>query len=328
MSGGPRKANFFLIGAPKAGTTSLDRLLRQNSQVYLSPIKEPCHFCPDINDQIRGESDRQSMINLNTYLNAGCPEIIHQHLVEQPEDYARLFSEAQVSDVLIGECSTFYLNSKDAPKAVLEYNPDSLFVAIIRDPVSRIRSHHKMDLRIGLESRDLTTCVKQEIDLGPRANYSNCRNYLNVSRYTEQIERWKSTVGENKVLVLVFEELIRDPDSVLDQLYQFLGLDPKYGAKNLGKENPSGGQSRFGWIDRRLYKTGLKTLLQRAVKLLLPTVGKDFLKRLYFKSTDTISGPSDDAWQRLPEVIALQAEYFELANRYSILPKPHEISDV
>ena len=320
-----RKANFFLIGAPKAGTTSIDRLLRKHPQVYLSPIKEPCHFCSDINDQIRAESGRQASINLATYLDAGCPKIVHQHLVERPEDYAKLFSEAQESDTLIGECSTYYLSSKVAPKALYAYNPDAKIVAIIRDPISRIHSHYNMDLRTGLKSGDLASHVRQEILLGPLANYSSCRNYLDACRYTEQIERWKTTFGVNRVLVLIFEELIRDPDVVLDQLYNFLGLDPKNAIKELSVENSGGVQSRFGWVDRNLYNLGLKPLLQRAVKLMLTEAGRETFKRLYFKNVDTSTGSEDTTWQLFREVAKLQAEFSTLVEKYSLSSNGHDV---
>ena len=39
-----RTPNFFLVGAPKAGTTPLAHYLDQHPDIYMSPIKEPCHF--------------------------------------------------------------------------------------------------------------------------------------------------------------------------------------------------------------------------------------------------------------------------------------------
>ena len=48
----PRKPNVFLVGAPKAGTTSLARVLAAHPDFYMSPIKEPCHFCTDVRQQM------------------------------------------------------------------------------------------------------------------------------------------------------------------------------------------------------------------------------------------------------------------------------------
>ena len=44
----PVLPNFFIVGAPKAGSTSLYYYLDQHPQIYMSPIKEPCFFAPEI----------------------------------------------------------------------------------------------------------------------------------------------------------------------------------------------------------------------------------------------------------------------------------------
>ena len=67
------RVNLFLIGAPKAGTTSIDTFLRAHPQVFMSPIKEPSHFSPDVNTQTRGELARQSTLDLKRYLASSGP---------------------------------------------------------------------------------------------------------------------------------------------------------------------------------------------------------------------------------------------------------------
>jgi len=47
-----RLPNFFLVGAPKAGTTSLYHYLDQHPEIYMSPIKEPCFFSTEIRDEV------------------------------------------------------------------------------------------------------------------------------------------------------------------------------------------------------------------------------------------------------------------------------------
>src|SRR5512133_4056816 len=80
------RANFFLIGAPKAGTTSVDRVLREHPDVFLSPIKEPCHFCPDVNVQIAPVLKRPDRIDLADYLASTQREIVHMCHVASPAD--------------------------------------------------------------------------------------------------------------------------------------------------------------------------------------------------------------------------------------------------
>src|SRR6478672_5580804 len=88
------RANFFLVGAPKAGTTSLDRLLRSHPDVFLSPIKEPCHFCPDVTAQLRHQLNARAGFDLPGYLASPDKAVIHFQPVASPEHYARLFDGA------------------------------------------------------------------------------------------------------------------------------------------------------------------------------------------------------------------------------------------
>ena len=91
------KANFFLVGAPKAGTTSVDRLLRDHPDVFLSPIKEPCHFCPDVNAQLASQQD-PSRLDLDAYLDAPQRPIVHLYPVSSPERYAPVRWRGRPSD--------------------------------------------------------------------------------------------------------------------------------------------------------------------------------------------------------------------------------------
>jgi hypothetical protein len=95
QSGRSPKATFFLVGAPKAGTTSVDRVLRRHEDVFLSPIKEPCHFCSDINAQIAQSLNRKDRIDLRSYLASPTREIVHLAHVASADDYARLYEGAE-----------------------------------------------------------------------------------------------------------------------------------------------------------------------------------------------------------------------------------------
>src|SRR6478735_11522960 len=116
------KANFFLVGAPKAGTTSVDRLLRSHPDVFVSPIKEPCHFCVDVNAQLQPSLKAKAGIDLASYLSAPARPVVHMRHVQSPEDYSRLF-EGAAGHKVIGECSTYYLSSAVAAREIHAYNP-------------------------------------------------------------------------------------------------------------------------------------------------------------------------------------------------------------
>jgi hypothetical protein len=43
-----RTPTFFIVAAPKAGTTSLYQWCRRHPAVFMSTIKEPCFFAPEV----------------------------------------------------------------------------------------------------------------------------------------------------------------------------------------------------------------------------------------------------------------------------------------
>ena len=52
----PALPNFFIVGAGKAGTTSLYSYLRQHPQIYMSPVKEPCYFASEIRPEMLSDA--------------------------------------------------------------------------------------------------------------------------------------------------------------------------------------------------------------------------------------------------------------------------------
>jgi len=252
------RANFFLVGAPKAGTTSLDRLLRSHPDVFLSPIKEPCHFCPDVTAQLKHQLSSRAGFDLPAYLTSPDKPVIHFLPVASPEDYARLFDGAGQRRV-VGECSTYYLSSNSAAANIHAYNPDARIMIVVRTPIDRIRSHYAMDRSLGLAERSLLAHVQEELALGESAHWGNSRYYVGASRYTPQIERYQRYFPPEQICVLSFEKLISQPEVELRRAFEFLGL-PAPDTLALPIENKSRA-ARFPLLHAGLRKSGLKPLV-------------------------------------------------------------------
>lgn len=257
VPGAPR-ANFFLVGAPKAGTTSVDRLLREHADVFLSPIKEPCHFCPDVNAQLASQQD-PSRLDLDAYLDAPQRPIVHLYPVSSPERYARLFDGA-AGRRIVGECSTYYLSSAVAAERIHAYNPAAKILVLTREPIARIRSHYVMDRTLGLASRPLPDLVEEELALGARANWGNCRYYVGASRYGVQIAEYAARFPAGNVCVLSFERLVAEPERELRRLFAFLGIRPP-ARLALPRENGARA-ARFEWLHSGLRESGIKPMLR------------------------------------------------------------------
>lgn len=294
----PAKANFFLVGAPKAGTTSIDRLLRNHPDVFLSPIKEPCHFCPDVAEQLAPSFRKKQRIDIAAYLASADRRELGLAWVTSADDYARLFEGADGRRV-IGECSTFYLSSKAAPGRIHAYNPAARIVAVVRKPLDRIRSHYEMDRVHGVTGRPLLSLVEEELALGEDADWGNCAYYVGASRYSQQLQAFYRHFAPENVCVLAFEKLIADPEAELGRLFAFLGIDAP-GRLTLPSANRSRA-ARFPLFNRALHASGLKSLVSGALKSGLPKRLEQATKSAYYRRGSRVV--ADDELARLDRLL-------------------------
>lgn len=276
------RANTFLVGVAKGGTTSIETFLRSQDDVYLSPIKEPTYFCNDIRNQIKSEYKKQvADVNFDVYFKKNNLKLMHMALVEKEEHYSKLFSRV-CNESVIAECSTFYFPSSVAAENIYKYNPDSKIIIVLRDPVKRICSHYEMDRRIGVTSKSLSEEVELELSLGEHADYKNCRYYLGASDYEKHLKRYYQVFGKSNIHVILFEDLINNPKEQLGSLMQFLKLNVNDNELFLTKENESK-KVRFEFLNLFIYSIGLKPLIIKILSVVLPETVKKYVKSLYFK---------------------------------------------
>ena len=150
-----RPPDFFLIGAPKAGTSALHSALSQHPGLFLSRIKEPKYYmCGDSPPPAyRGPGDAHSNLEW----------------VWQRERYLDLFEPAP-NGVLSGESTPFYLYNRDARRRLAADAPEAKLIAVLRDPVDRAYSNWMHLWMDGLEPR-----ARHRRGGPPRAAPDRCR---------------------------------------------------------------------------------------------------------------------------------------------------------
>ena len=302
-TGAQVRANLFLVGAPKAGTTSLDRLLRGHPDVFLSPIKEPCHFCPDVAAQLARKSEALRELDMERYLAGPERHPVHLARVPSPQHYARLF-EGGAGRTVVGECSTYYLSSAEAPGRIHAYNPDAKILVLVRDPVERIRSHYAMDRARGLVDRPLPALLEEELALGDAADWGNSRFYVGASRYRRQIEAYRRWFPPERICVLSFEHLRDEPQQALETLFRFLGIAPPEQPVALPRANPSRA-ARFQWLHHGLRKSGLKPLIAKLVKPGRASPAGSLIRSAYYRREARVV--SDEELERVRRLLANEA---------------------
>ncbi|WP_101524402.1 sulfotransferase family protein [Nocardioides houyundeii] len=205
-----RLPDFFLIGAPKAGTSALHAALAQHPQLYLSGVKEPKYYmCGDSPPPAyKGPGDAHS----------------NQEWIWQRQRYLRLFADAPPG-ALVGESTPFYLYNRDARRRIAADRPDARLVAVLRDPVDRAYSNWMHLWMDGLEPRsDILEAVNREqrrIDAG----WAPFWHYRGLGMYGRQVQDLFDHFPREQVLLLRYRELVESPGATLHRVFGFLGVD-------------------------------------------------------------------------------------------------------
>jgi Sulfotransferase family len=198
--------DFFVAGAPKAGTTALHAALARHPSLYLSAVKEPKFFLSDGPPPMRGGPG-----DVRTY---------REHVWRQ-DDYEALFDEASAGR-LRGESTPFYLYRHDAQLRIRALIPDARLIIILRDPVERAHSNWTHLWSAGLDPVGDFVQACAEEDRRTRAGWADFWRYLALGRYGEQLDRLYTVFPREQVLVFRYRALLEQPAQVLDRICAFL----------------------------------------------------------------------------------------------------------
>ena len=231
--------NFLIVGAAKAGTTSLYEYLRQHPDIFMPEWKELSFFIGDPFGPL--------------------------HKVKKLRYYIKVFADAK-NYKAVGEASTSYMFDEAAPKIIREQLGTIKIIIVLRNPVAMSYSLYNHQLR--KEGETLTSFEAALAAEGARyknvefkkkcygwhANYYYSRRGL----YYRQVKRYFDTFGQENVLIFLFEQLAAEAITVAQQAYRFLGVDDTFDPV-INVHNPAGGTlsiPRF-WTDTGLF---LKTV--------------------------------------------------------------------
>jgi hypothetical protein len=275
--------NFFVVGAAKAGTTSLYHYLRAHPQIYMSSIKEPHYFAKDIDvASFSGNYEKTLLPDPCGFIGSDMRDAAHSAHVTEWNHYVQLFRKAS-GEKAIGEASNSYLYSSRGAAEIRAAVPDARIIVILRNPVERAFSQYLMDVRIGLARRSFIEEIERDLRRPDKSWGNDSRCYVETGLYYEQVLRYLEHFPRERVAVFLFEEMQRDLLGLLRRIYGFLGVDPSFVPSNLRRFNQAQ-LPRIALVNVVLYRTGLKTLLQRA----LPMRMKDLLKRAYYTEATSL----------------------------------------
>ncbi len=198
------KPNFFIIGAPKSGTTAMAGYLGGHPGVHFCEPKEPCFFSTDFPGQ---------------------------QLVATQEDYEALFAEAAEDQLAVGEGSVWYLYSEAALRNIKAYDPQAKIIVMLRNPVEQVYSMHQelYHRRYETEGDFIAAWGLQESRSAGRNIPQHCKaaaflQYSAIASYAAQVERLRQIFPPRQVKILLFDDFKADTGKAYRECLAFLGL--------------------------------------------------------------------------------------------------------
>jgi hypothetical protein len=267
---------FFIIGAPKAGTTSLHHYLNQHPQIQMSENKEPRFFAGPENSVPYAPGK-----------------------VDDIEEYEQLFDSA-IS--VRGEASTDYAihpRREGVPERIKELVPEAQFLYLVRDPVARTISHYQMRVAFLGERRSLQEALSDFSD--PHSPY------IWPSLYASQLERYLRHFPQEKIMVVDQADLLAERRSTLREIFTFLSVDD---AADSASFDEVLSRSR----EWRAYSPGYVRIVERVVAPLSQWIPRD-IRKAARRSIDRALWPAletptldDELLARLNELYAEEAK--------------------
>ena len=207
--------NFFILGAPRCGTTALAMYLAKCDDICFSNPKEPYYF----NDGIW----KRGFTTL--------------------EDYLQCFSHMQEKHLLVGEGSVFYFYSDQTVRNILAFNPNAKFIVMLRNPIDLIYSlHGKLLAHHDENISDFETAWNAQNDrlkgnlIPSLCNDPKVLQYSEMGKIGTRLNSLTKLIDKSKIHVIIYDDLVSDPQGELVKVLKFLGSSQSH-ANNFQKEN-------------------------------------------------------------------------------------------
>lgn len=220
----------YILGAPKAGTTSLSQWLACHPDIYFSALKEPVYWAHDY------------------------PQLRRFRGFDTKAAYEGLFSSPMARAAqLRAEGSTVYLYSREAVPRIMKDVPQARFIVALRNPADLVVSFHRTQrLLLNEEEADFAAAWQRCIE-GRRPSRPpldpKLIDYAMVGCLGQAVVRLLETVPREQVHIVNFDDMARDPGSAWESLTKFLGvsIEPK---PDFAVHNPSSRMFRYSRLQR------------------------------------------------------------------------------
>lgn len=211
--GMPSVPNFFIVGAPKCGTTSLAQYLSEHPSIFMCEPKEPSYFARDLIECRTEAAQRETPWRY------------------EETEYLKLFDAARPSHVAVGEASTTYLYSPSAARAIRAVAPGAKIVVMLRDPVELVQALHAQKLLEGEETEHSFEAAWR-LQTQRRMGHGFARPplrprmllYGDVGCLGAQVQRLLTVFPRTQAKVILYDDFAADTVSVYREVLSFLDV--------------------------------------------------------------------------------------------------------
>lgn len=202
-----RQPDFFIVGAPKCGTTAMNGYLRQHPQIFMPEKKDISFFGSDL--------------------------MFSRSRISR-EEYLSLFQGANGA-IRVGESSVWYLYSATAAQEIKSFAPSAGIIVMLRNPVDMLYAQHSQflyncnedipDFKAALEAEPLR---KQGRCIPGQSHFVEGLFYRETVKYSEQVRRYFDVFGRENVHVILYDDFKLDTAKAYGDTLTFLGVDPSF----------------------------------------------------------------------------------------------------
>lgn len=258
-----RLPDFLIIGAGKSGTTAVLYFLSQHPQVFFPKRKEPNFFAIEGMDMDSLEFEES--------------KVYHSRSIHTLEDYKALFNEAGKNQIL-GENSNLYMSSERAIENIKKYVPEARLIALLRHPAERLISRYNHLVR-----EDVVPEGGVEAIFDRDSIWWKRPDLVHEGFYGQYLEKYFEAFPQEQLKVILYDDFRADSKAVIQDLCQFIGVDPNMDLDTEMVLNKSG-KLKDNLFNRVLGQNGL---LINGLKKTLPGVHRALKKNVAVRKTLT-----------------------------------------
>jgi hypothetical protein len=218
-----KKINYFLIGVQKAGTSSFYNWISQHPQINAPAQMKDFHF------------------------------FVHQKYMDKGTGWLESFYLHDIQKPVLLKGAVNYIYEELCAERIKNYNPESKFILILRDPVKRAFSAYQYFKKLGSEQRTFDEAIKDELD----NNFNQFTSKYNFAYtthgfYYNQISNWLKYFERNRFLILNYEDIFKSPVHALKKTFNFLGVEQNFSPHQLNTVNKTG-VVKYKWINDSIF---------------------------------------------------------------------------